>query len=186
MPGGRYIGRRFSNSSQARLSVTSRRFWFKQLLATADSPSGTSAPVGLLPTLTRAAIQPLSRCPLISRGGSALLSSTTLSRSHICVPLLLAHRQLRCPGRRCASGRARCAPRHPLSCCKRRYSSRSRSARSLLAAFGPLRGLVLPVAMCMAYLLSTLNTVTPISPLSPCTARRSPIISAALLLCQSH
>ena len=32
-----------------------------------------------------------------------------------------------------------------------------------MAAFGPLRGLVLPVAMCMAYLLSTLNTVTPIS-----------------------
>ena len=35
----------------------------------------------------------------------------------------------------------------------------------------------------LAYLLSTLNTVTPISPLSPCTARRSPVISAALLLC---
>ena len=73
----------------------------------------------------------------------------------------------------------------PLSCCSRRYASRSRNASSLLAAFGPLRGLVLPVAMCTAYTVLSVHSEDRDAyfSFSPCTARRSPVISAALLLC---
>ena len=47
----------------------------------------------------------------------------------------------------------------------------------------PLVGSVLPVAMFMAYVLSTTNVARPLPPISPCTALSSPVNSPALLLC---
>ena len=56
-------------------------------------------------------------------------------------------------------------------------------ASNLLVLPLPLFGIVLPVAMLIAYVLSTMKVVRPCAPMSPCIARRSAVSSPALLVC---
>ena len=111
------------------------------------------------------------KCSSFSYGGSALFPSTIRARSPICVPFLASASAASLPRTPVCERTCSMRTASPLSCCSCRYASRNRNARSLLVTFGPLRGRVLPVAMCIAYLLSTLKTVTPSAPASPWIAR---------------